>query len=142
MTRLDNVCIDCKHWGYNNEKPMNDVGESRCLRLKRKTHASLYCRNFSAVEKGGIKMQIINANEVKELINIKLDSFKKEMIDSIDAQLTISDINVAIERLEYELKDAEEHREDLTPNTELYYVNRGYVSGIMTALLIIKKGIK
>ena len=44
--------------------------------------------------------------------------------------------------IEYELKDAEEHREDLTPNTELYYVNRGYVSGIMTALLIIKKGLK
>lgn len=89
-----------------------------------------------------VKMQIINANEVKELINTKLDSFKKEMIDSIDAQLTTGDINVAIERLEYELKDAEEHREDLTPNTEQYYVNRGYVSGIMTALLIIKKGLK
>ena len=142
MIRLDNVCIDCKHWGYNNGKPMNDVGESRCLRLKRKTHACQYCRDFSAVEKGEVKMQIINANEVKELINTKLDSFKKEMIDSIDAQLTISDINVAIERLEYELKDAEKHREDLTPNTELYYVNRGYVSGIMTALLIIKKGLK
>lgn len=142
MIRLDKVCINCKYWGCNNGKPMNDVGESRCLRFKRKTHASQYCKDFSAVEKREVKMQIINANKVKELINIKLDSFKKEMIDSIDAQLTISDINVAIERLEYELKDAEEHREDLTPNTELYYVNRGYVSGIMSALLIIKKGIK
>lgn len=139
MIRLDKVCIDCKHWGYNNGKPMNDVGESRCLRLKRKTHASLYCRNFSAVEKGGIKMQIINANEVKELINIKLDSFKKEMIDSIDAQLTISDINVAIERLEYELKDAEKRRKDLISNTELSFLTRGYISGIQTAIQIIKE---
>ncbi len=48
MIRLDNVCIDCKHWGYNNRKPMNDVGESRCLKLKRKTHACSYCRDFSA----------------------------------------------------------------------------------------------
>lgn len=46
MISLDKVCIDCKHWGYNNEKPMNDVGESRCLRLKRKTHACQYCRDF------------------------------------------------------------------------------------------------
>lgn len=50
MTRLDNVCIDCKYWGYNNRKPMNDVRESRCLRLKRKTHACQYCRDFSAVK--------------------------------------------------------------------------------------------
>lgn len=64
------------------------------------------------------------------------------MIDSIDAQLTTSDINVAIERLEYKLKDAEEHKENLTLDTELYYVNRGYISGIMDALLTIKKGIK
>lgn len=121
MIRLDNVYIDCKHWGYNNGKPMNDVGESRCLRLKRKTHACQYCRDFSAIEKGEVKMQIINANEVKELINAKLDSFKKEMIDSIDAQLTISDINVAIEQLEYELKDAEKRRKDLISNTELSF---------------------
>lgn len=142
MIRLDNVCIDCKYWGYNNRKPMNDVRESRCLRLKRKTHACQYCRDFSAVEKGEVKMQIINANEVKELINTKLDSFKKEMIDSIDAQLTISDINVAIERLEYELKDAEKRRKDLISNTELSFLTRGYISGIQTAIQIIKGGLE
>ena len=41
-----------------------------------------------------------------------------------------------------EVKDAEEHGKDLTPNTKLYYMNRGYLSGIMTALLAIKKGLK
>lgn len=87
-------------------------------------------------------MQIINANEVKELINTKLDSFKKEMIDSIDAQLTISDINVAIERLEHELKDAEKRRKDLISNTELSFLTRGYISGIQTAIQIIKEGLE
>lgn len=71
------ICRDCKYWGYNNRKPMNDVGESRCLRLKRRTHACQYCRGFSEVEKREVKMQIINANEVKELINTRFDSFKK-----------------------------------------------------------------
>ena len=47
---LDIICRGCKYWGYNNGKPMNDVGESRCLRLKRKTHACQYCRDFSAVK--------------------------------------------------------------------------------------------
>ena len=61
MIRLDNVCIDCKHWGYNNGKPMNDVGESRCLKLKRKTHACSYCKDFSESEKRrGKKWQNIN----------------------------------------------------------------------------------
>lgn len=46
---MDIICIDCKYWGYNNRKPMNDIGESRCLRLKRRTHACQYCRDFSAV---------------------------------------------------------------------------------------------
>ena len=46
---MDIICIDCKYWGLNNRKPMNDVGESRCLRFKRKTHVSQYCRDFSAV---------------------------------------------------------------------------------------------
>ncbi len=87
-------------------------------------------------------MQIINANEVKELINTKLDSFKKEMIDSIDVQLTISDINVAIERLEYELKDAKKRRKDLISNTELSFLTRGYISGIQTAIQIIKEGLE
>lgn len=45
---MDIICRDCIYWGYNNGKPMNDVGESRCLRLKRRTHACQYCSGFSS----------------------------------------------------------------------------------------------
>mgnify|MGYP007025963571 CR=1 FL=1 len=40
-------CINCKYWGYNNGKPMNDVGESKCMKRKNdRTHAVQYCRGF------------------------------------------------------------------------------------------------
>lgn len=44
--RNKGICRDCRHWGYNNRKPMNDVGESICLQLKRKTHACSHCKHF------------------------------------------------------------------------------------------------
>lgn len=40
-------CINCKYWGYNHGKPMNDVGESKCMKRKNdRTHAVQYCRGF------------------------------------------------------------------------------------------------
>lgn len=43
----DICCINCKYWGYNNGKPMNDVGESKCMKRKSdRTHAVQYCRGF------------------------------------------------------------------------------------------------
>lgn len=47
--RLGIVCRNCKYWGYNNGKPMN-AEESQCLRLKRRTHACQYCKDFLSVE--------------------------------------------------------------------------------------------
>lgn len=44
----DIICRDCKHWGFNNGKPMDSVGNSKCLKLKYKTHACNYCRSFEA----------------------------------------------------------------------------------------------
>lgn len=139
---MDNICRDCKYWGYNNRKPMNDVGESRCLRLKRKTHACQYCRDFSAKEsrKRTKSMKIISVDELNSLIDAKLYLFKKEIVDFIDAQLTVSDINASMERLSYELEKAIEHKNDLTTNSVLYHINQWYISVITEAIQIIKEG--
>lgn len=41
------ACLNCKYWGYNCGKVMNDVGESRCLKRKsQRTHAVQYCQGF------------------------------------------------------------------------------------------------
>lgn len=44
------VCRDCKYWGGNNGKTINSVGDSRCLKLKRITHAMNYCNSFKLRE--------------------------------------------------------------------------------------------
>lgn len=45
---LRNVCcLSCKYWGYNNGKPMNNVGESKCMKRKNdRTHAAQFCMGF------------------------------------------------------------------------------------------------
>ena len=50
------ICRDCKYWGGNNGKKINSVGDSRCLKLKRITHAMNYCNNF--------KLREVNRNEI------------------------------------------------------------------------------
>lgn len=39
-------CGHCKHWGYNNGKPMNSVFDSRCAVHKEKTWKLSFCRKF------------------------------------------------------------------------------------------------
>lgn len=45
------ICSNCKYFGYNNHKPMNDVGESVCLERKHKVHVCQHCKNFEKCEK-------------------------------------------------------------------------------------------
>lgn len=40
---MKRICKNCTHWGYNNGKPMNDVGESWCSEMKQNTHACGNC---------------------------------------------------------------------------------------------------
>ena len=42
----ENKCLNCKYFGYNNHKPMNDTGDSICLKRKHKVHACQHCKNF------------------------------------------------------------------------------------------------
>lgn len=40
---MKRICKNCTHWGYNNGKPMNDVGESWCSEMGQNTHACGNC---------------------------------------------------------------------------------------------------
>ena len=45
MTK-ENICLNCKYFGYNNHKPMNVTGDSICLKRKHKVHACQHCKIF------------------------------------------------------------------------------------------------
>ena len=45
------ICLNCKYFGYNNHKPMNDVGDSICLKRKHKVHGCQHCKNFENCKK-------------------------------------------------------------------------------------------
>ena len=45
------MCLNCKYFGYNNHKPMNDVGDSICLKRKHKVHGCQNCKNFEKCKK-------------------------------------------------------------------------------------------
>lgn len=45
------ICLNCKYFGYNNHKPMNDVGDSICLKRKHRVHGCQNCKNFEKCKK-------------------------------------------------------------------------------------------
>ena len=42
-------CGQCKYWGYNNGKPMNSVGDSKCLLRKTTTWKFSFCKHFEKI---------------------------------------------------------------------------------------------
>lgn len=42
-------CGRCKYWGYNNGKPMNSVGDSKCLLRKGRTWKLSFCKHFEKI---------------------------------------------------------------------------------------------
>lgn len=44
MTNEEKImCMNCKHWGGNNQRVINSVGSSKCLVLKKMAHACQHC---------------------------------------------------------------------------------------------------
>lgn len=49
------MCKDCAYWGGNNQKVIDNVGNSVCLKLKKMAHACQHCTNNFTPRKEGIK---------------------------------------------------------------------------------------
>lgn len=40
---MKEMCQNCIYWGGNNKKPINSVGDSYCIKLKKMAHACQRC---------------------------------------------------------------------------------------------------
>lgn len=42
-------CRRCQHWGFNQGKLINNVGQSRCMLRKEKTDSYQWCKKFCKI---------------------------------------------------------------------------------------------